>query len=209
MLLSLAGWWLVQESRTSAMQARIFAGMAAKVSYKLQPGPSNNIRFPSDSPYDERLGYANMPGYLAKLKARDFEIVAQARLSPKMVELADMGLFATYREKTRVGLAIHDFRKAPLFAARYRNASTSVSTMRLRCWSRACSSSRTANCSTRPTRSATRRSSGTASARRCSTSRCTCLPAPTSARPAAARWRPRSKSTAIRRTGAPVRCRTS
>jgi membrane peptidoglycan carboxypeptidase len=118
-LLSLLAWWVVHETRTSAMQARFFNGLAKKVSYQLAPGPSNSIRFPSDSPYDERLGYANLPDYLARLKAHDYEIVAQARLSPKMVELADMGLFATYREKTKVGLAIYDYRDQPLFTARY------------------------------------------------------------------------------------------
>jgi membrane peptidoglycan carboxypeptidase len=119
MLLSLLGWWLVQETRSSSMQARFFSHLASKVSFKVEPGPSGNIRFPSDSPYDERLGYANLPDYLTKLKARDYEIVAQARLSPKMVELADMGLFATYREKTKVGLAIYDDHHQPLFTARY------------------------------------------------------------------------------------------
>jgi membrane peptidoglycan carboxypeptidase len=119
MLLSLFAWWLVRETRTSAMQAHFFAQLASKVSYKVAPGPSNAIRFPSDSPYDERLGYANLPDYLAKLKARDYEIVSQSRFSPKAVELADMGLFATYREKTRVGLAIYDYRNEPLFSARY------------------------------------------------------------------------------------------
>jgi membrane peptidoglycan carboxypeptidase len=119
MLLSIFAWWVVQETRSSAMQARFFANLASKVSYKVEPGPSNAIRFPSDSPYDERLGYANLPDYLAKLKARDYEIVSQARLSPKAIELADMGLFATYREKTKVGLAIYDYRNEPLFTARY------------------------------------------------------------------------------------------
>ena len=75
MLLSLFAWWVVQETRSSSMQARFFANLASKVSYKVEPGPSNAIRFPSDSPYDERLGYANLPDYLAKLKARDYEIV--------------------------------------------------------------------------------------------------------------------------------------
>jgi membrane peptidoglycan carboxypeptidase len=114
-----AGWCLLQESRTSAMQAQFFSGLAKKISYKVEPGPSNSIRFPSDSPYDERLGYANLPDYLAKLKTRGYEINAQARVSPKMAELADMGLFATYREKTKVGLEILDCRSQPLFTARY------------------------------------------------------------------------------------------
>jgi membrane peptidoglycan carboxypeptidase len=119
MLLSIFAWWLVTETRTSSLQASYFSHLASKISYKVEPGPSNNIRFPSDSPYDERLGYANMPDYLAKLKAHDYEVVAQARLSPKMVELADMGLFATYREKTKVGLAIYDTNNQPLFTARF------------------------------------------------------------------------------------------
>jgi membrane peptidoglycan carboxypeptidase len=119
MLLSLAAWWLVQEVRSSAMQAQFFSSLAKKVSYKVEPGPSNSIRFPSDSPYDERLGYASLPDYLAKLKTRDYVVHAQARLSPKMIELADLGLFATYREKTKVGLAILDCHSQPLFTARY------------------------------------------------------------------------------------------
>jgi membrane peptidoglycan carboxypeptidase len=119
MLSSLLAWALVQEAHTSSMQARFFASMAKKVSYQLEPGASKSIRFPSGSPYDERLGYANLPDYLAKLQARGYLIEAQARLSPKMVELADMGLFATYREKTKVGLEILDRHHEPLFSARY------------------------------------------------------------------------------------------
>jgi membrane peptidoglycan carboxypeptidase len=119
MLLSLGVWWVVQEVRTSSMQAQFFSALARKVSYKVEPGPSASIRFPSDSPYDERLGYANLPDYLTKLKTKDYQIDAQARLSPKMVQLADMGLFATYREKTKVGLAILDCRSQPLFKASY------------------------------------------------------------------------------------------
>ena len=119
MLLSIAGVWAWQESLTSSMQARVFAKMAKKISYKVEKGPSNAIRFPHDSPYDERLGYANMPDYLAKLATRDYEVAAQARISPKMIELADRGLFATYREKTKVGLAILDCKSQPLFTTMY------------------------------------------------------------------------------------------
>jgi membrane peptidoglycan carboxypeptidase len=111
--------WAVQESRTSTLQARFFAQMATKIHYRMDKGPSSAIRFPHDSPYDERLGYANLPDYLGKLKARDYVIDAQARISPKMIELADLGLYATYPEKTRVGLDILDCRGQALFSARY------------------------------------------------------------------------------------------
>jgi membrane peptidoglycan carboxypeptidase len=117
MLLSIVAVWAWRESLTSSMQARVFARMAKKINYQVGPGPSNAIRFPHDSPYDERLGYAKLPDYLDKLKSRDYEIAAQARISPKMVELADMGLFATYREKTKVGLTILDCKSGPLFSS--------------------------------------------------------------------------------------------
>ena len=118
-LLSIAGFWGYHEVRTSTMQARLFTELVSKISYKVEPGPSKSIRYPHDSPYDERLGYANLPDYLTKLKARDYEVTSQARFSPKMVELTDMGVFTTYREKTRTGLSIFDCRAQPLFTASY------------------------------------------------------------------------------------------
>jgi membrane peptidoglycan carboxypeptidase len=118
-VLAVAVAWVIRESQTSAMQAKVFAKMAKQISYKVEKGPSKAIRFPSDSPYDERLGYANLPNYLDKLKARDYAIASQARISPKMIELADRGLFATYPEKTKVGLSILDCKREPLFAALY------------------------------------------------------------------------------------------
>ncbi len=118
-LLSLAAWWAYHESRTSTMQAKYFTGIVRQLDYKVEPGPSDSIRYPHDSPYDERLGYANIPDYLARLKQRDYAVQAQSRFSPKMVQLADMGLFTTYREKTRTGLTIYDCRAQPLFSASY------------------------------------------------------------------------------------------
>ena len=119
MLLALLAGWAYHESRTSAMQARFFAGIAEKVSYRVEAGASKAIRFPHVSPYDERLGYSSMPDYLKRLAARDFVVTEQARMSPKMVELADMGLFATYREKTRAGLDILDCKGQSLYSARF------------------------------------------------------------------------------------------
>ena len=118
-VLSLAIWWGVREVRTSALQAQFFSSLVSKLKYTIEPGPSSSIRFPQDSPYDERLGYASLPDFLGRLKVRDYEITSQARFSPKMVQLADMGVFTTYREKTKVGLAILDCRSQPLFSASY------------------------------------------------------------------------------------------
>ncbi|WP_426077243.1 transglycosylase domain-containing protein [Janthinobacterium sp. PSPC3-1] len=114
-------WFVVREVRTSALQAEFFSRLSRQLTYKVEPGPSpaGAIRYPQHGPYDERLGYASLPDFIGKLNARDYTVTAQARMSPKMVELADMGVFATYREKSRAGLTILDWRAAPLFSAVY------------------------------------------------------------------------------------------
>lgn len=109
----------VYESRTSALEARFFTGLTRKINYRVEQGPSTAIRFPQSSPYDERLGYANLPNYLAKLKQHDYDVVAQARMSPKMLELAGYGLYPTYHEKIRAGLDILDYSGVPLYSARF------------------------------------------------------------------------------------------
>ena len=78
-LLSLAVWWAYRESRTSTLQAKYFTGIVRQLNYKVEAGPSDSIRYPHDSPYDERLGYANIPDYLARLKQRDYAVLQQSR----------------------------------------------------------------------------------------------------------------------------------
>ncbi len=116
---TLAAASVVYETRTSTLQAKVFSGLAEKLSYRMEKGVSPSIRFPEESPYDARLGYSHLPAYLERLQTRDYRIAAQARISPKMAELADLGLYATYPEKTKVGLEILDCRGAPLFASRF------------------------------------------------------------------------------------------
>ncbi|MGX4641566.1 transglycosylase domain-containing protein [Massilia sp. SYSU DXS3249] len=111
--------YAVYETRTSTLQAKVFARMMEDVHFRMAKGPSDAIRFPAMSPYDARLGYAHLPTYLAKLQTRDYVVDAQARMSPKMLELADHGLFATYHEKTRTGLEILDWHGQPLFGSRF------------------------------------------------------------------------------------------
>ncbi|MFC3108950.1 transglycosylase domain-containing protein [Undibacterium arcticum] len=118
-LLVVGGLLVAQEMRTSDYQARFFAGLASKASYTLGAGPSPSIRFPQSAPYDDRLGYAQLPAFLGKLTARDFEIVKQARISKGMTEIVDAGYFAPYLEKTQSGLSILDCHNDSLFQERY------------------------------------------------------------------------------------------
>jgi len=114
-----ASAFIVYETRTSTLQAKVFSEMAGKLSFRMEKGPSKAIRFPASSPYDDRLGYSNIPNYLDKLKGRGYVVDAQARMSPKMLELADMGVYAIYHEKNRAGLDILDYKGEPLFSARF------------------------------------------------------------------------------------------
>lgn len=116
-----AGGLLLQELRSARWQAEFLSEWAAKMTFSVQPGPSPaaTLRYPRDSPYDDRLGYSKLPEFLSRLQAKDFQITAQARMSPDMLEAVDQRLYAPYREKTQLGLAVLDCRKQPLFAARY------------------------------------------------------------------------------------------
>src|SRR5450759_3573468 len=119
LLLGISGLLVAQEMSTSAYQAHFFAELARKATYTVGAGPSPSIRFPQSAPYDDRLGYAQLPVLLGKLKTRDFEIVKQARISEGMAAIVDKGYFAPYPEKTQAGLRILDSHHTPLFQARY------------------------------------------------------------------------------------------
>ncbi|MDO8252440.1 MAG: transglycosylase domain-containing protein [Rhodoferax sp.] len=118
-LLVVAGLLVAREMRTSAYQARFFADLASKATYTVGAGPSPAIRFPQSAPYDDRLGYSQLPGFLEKLKTRDFVIARQARISSTMAEIVDDGYFAPYPEKIQGGLSILDCHNDSLFQERY------------------------------------------------------------------------------------------
>jgi membrane peptidoglycan carboxypeptidase len=118
----------VYEMRTSHWQAGYFWGIARKMTYRVQPGPSDSIRFPvRGGPYDLRLGYAQLPQYVSRLQARGFVVSEQAVQSADMVHLADhgitgpllpLGLFEPYHEKDQAGLSVLDEHDVPIFESR-------------------------------------------------------------------------------------------
>ncbi len=109
----------VDELRTSRLQAELLGKLAAEVHFKVEPGRSDAIRFPGSGPYDERLGYRSIPKFVEQLQPQGYVVTAQARMSPRLVELSDQGLFSPYREKDQAGLELRDCRREPLFAARF------------------------------------------------------------------------------------------
>ncbi len=112
-------WIVVDEVRTSRRQADWLSGLVTELRYEVRPGPSSAVRFPGAGPFDERLGYHRLPGLVQRLAGQGFTVSAQARMSPRMIEFVDKGLFATYPEKTQAGLELRDCRAQPMAVARY------------------------------------------------------------------------------------------
>jgi membrane peptidoglycan carboxypeptidase len=108
-----------QEITTSRYQAHYFSEIAKQLSFKLNPGSSQSIRYPNYGPYDQRLGYTLIPDSIARLEKVGFNITAQASSSPMMNKLAGYGLFPIYQEKTRAGLSIVDQTDSVIFSTVY------------------------------------------------------------------------------------------
>ncbi len=108
-----------EELATSKRQARFLTQLAGELKFQVEPGPSPDIRFPVAGPYDIRLGYSRIPEFIARLEQRNFEVTAQARWSPRMWALYDLGLFPIFREQPRSGLDLLDRRGQALHKARF------------------------------------------------------------------------------------------
>ncbi|WON73194.1 transglycosylase domain-containing protein [Nitrosospira sp. Is2] len=103
--LSIAAFLLYREAETSAYQARHLTTLLQDVRWEMQPGRSD-LHLSQAGPYDIRLGYSRLPELLQSLTKHGFEVQAQARVSPRMQELVEQGLFIPYPEKSQAGLEI-------------------------------------------------------------------------------------------------------
>jgi len=112
---------LAYEIQTSRLQSMVLSRMTAKLSFWMEPGPSEAIRFPLPGPYDQRLGYSRLPDFIDRLTTtnKDYSIRAQARNSPELLKLGERGLFPIYREKTKTGLRILDRDNQLFFSATF------------------------------------------------------------------------------------------
>ena len=107
------------ETRTSFLQSHIFSRLTRDMSFSLAAGPSGAIAFPKYGPYDERLGYAELPRFIGALQGRQFVIARQARWSPALEDFVKNGGYAIYHEKERAGLRLFDRDGAPLYRVSY------------------------------------------------------------------------------------------
>lgn len=116
---ALGVWGVSVEMEDSAVQSRLFSKLAHNMTYYTDAGPSDGIRFPDAGPYDERLGYARLPGFIHALQEDGYLVERQARMSPDLQRFMDFGGFALYAEKPQTGLTVTDRRGEVIHVARY------------------------------------------------------------------------------------------
>ncbi|MGV3569749.1 MAG: transglycosylase domain-containing protein [Ramlibacter sp.] len=119
LLLAAGAMWVLEEARTSRWQSEWLSEIAGEARFEVAAGPSDAVRFPVAGPFDHRLGYDRLPQWTQRLQSEGFAVAAQARMSPRMLELVDRGLFAPYREKTQAGLRLQACRGETLYASHH------------------------------------------------------------------------------------------
>src|SRR5438876_2364140 len=117
--LALLAWGIMLEARTSFLQSILFSRATEGASFTLASGPSGEIRFPRGGPYDDRLGYTQLPSAIEALRARHFVVERQAVPSPRLRELIDLGGNALYHEKAHAGLRLLDRSGGNIYATDY------------------------------------------------------------------------------------------
>jgi len=115
---ALGAFLVVNELKTSRLQSALWRDFSAGATFSVDSGPSNAIRFPQTGPYDERMGYHDLPRFIERLGPHGFTVTRQARMSPRLIELQEHGLFTPYREKNQAGLTVRDCRNTALLHTR-------------------------------------------------------------------------------------------
>ena len=103
------------EMQTSLLQSWFFTSINTRLFYSLKDGPSREIIFPRAAPFDERRGYAKLPGFQTRLQSQGYLVTKQMRQSETMLTLLDRGVSPPYLERPDAGLEIIGADGAPLF----------------------------------------------------------------------------------------------
>lgn len=113
------GWLIRDEMRSSFYQSQWFSRHASTLTYSLEEGVSERLRYPEFGPFNQRLGYSLLPGFIERLQDQGFAVTHQVRFSDELLAYADKGLYPPYREKTRSGLQVRDCKADSIYQFRY------------------------------------------------------------------------------------------
>ncbi|RZI81510.1 MAG: penicillin-binding protein [Rubrivivax sp.] len=112
-------WFIADEAQSSRVQSRYLGNLAKGLTYKVEPGVSTAIRFPQPAPYDDRLGYSQIPNFIKRLGEQGYQVKAQARMSDDLLDVTGRGMFAVYRETSQAGLKILDCSGQAMYSVRF------------------------------------------------------------------------------------------
>ncbi|MEK9500490.1 transglycosylase domain-containing protein [Gaopeijia maritima] len=101
---------VIWEASTSTLQARWFSARGRDLDWTVRAGPSARIRFPSEGPWDVRLGYVALPAMIERARDQGFSVTAQAVVTEAFQQRVDAGWYPVYPEKSRGGLVVRDRR---------------------------------------------------------------------------------------------------
>ncbi len=119
MLLAALAAAVAYELHTSRLQSRELSRYAATLTWKLAPGPSSAVTFPDAGPFNERLGYTQLPGLINRLQQQHFVVEQQTRFSNALLNYSKRGFYVPYTEKTHAGLTLGDCRAEPIYEHAY------------------------------------------------------------------------------------------
>jgi hypothetical protein len=74
-LIAICAIAISEELQTSNLQARYLSSFDRELSFRLESGHSPSIRYPTNGPYDQRLGYVGLPDFIQRLKRLGFEVI--------------------------------------------------------------------------------------------------------------------------------------
>jgi membrane peptidoglycan carboxypeptidase len=102
------------ELHTSALQSLCIERWSHALTYQVEPGANRSAVYPAAGPYDVRFGYARIPAFTERLRARGFRVESQARFSDALSGAASFGMTPPYREKDAAGLRMQGARGSAL-----------------------------------------------------------------------------------------------
>lgn len=107
------------ELRHAWFQSQWISDYADRLEYQLGDGQSDAIRFPEAGPFNQRLGYSQIPEWQSRLQNQGYAVVRQSHFSSELLEYAERGLFLPYDEKTHAGLQVADARGEVIYQFAY------------------------------------------------------------------------------------------
>jgi len=98
-------WWLTRHARS--------------LTYNLHLGQAEGFAAPSHGPYNQRLGYTELPLFTQRLQERGLVVTQQTAPEPALRRHLEIGLSNPFPERAHAGLTVYDCRREPVYAFRY------------------------------------------------------------------------------------------